>query len=85
MDIQTIGIIGYGYVGQAVHAGFNKPTNRFVICDLKHNDNTVEDVVAAEPSLPACSETLDTLVTAVKVVPAAALPQFEPEELWSIQ
>ena len=50
MDIQTIGIIGYGYVGQAVHAGFNKPTNRFVICDPKHNDNTVEDVVAAEPS-----------------------------------
>ena len=50
MDIQTIGIIGYGYVGQAVHAGFNKPTNRFVICDPKYNDNIIEDVVAAEPA-----------------------------------
>ena len=50
MDIQTIGIIGYGYVGQAVHAGFNQPTNRFVICDPKYNDNIIEDVVAAKPA-----------------------------------
>lgn len=50
MDIQTIGIIGYGFVGQAVRAGFNKPTNRFVICDPKHNQNTIEDVIAAEPA-----------------------------------
>lgn len=47
---QMIGIIGYGYVGQAVHAGFNKPSNRFVICDPKYNDNIIEDVVDTNPA-----------------------------------
>ena len=50
MDIQTIGIVGYGYVGQAVHAGFNKPSNRFVICDPKYNNNTIEDIIDAAPA-----------------------------------
>lgn len=49
MDIQTIGIVGYGYVGQAVHAGFDQQHNRFIICDPKHNSTTLEQMISQQP------------------------------------
>ena len=49
MDIQEIGIIGYGYVGRAVHAGFNKPNNLIHISDPNYNEATIEYVVENQP------------------------------------
>lgn len=41
-----IGIIGYGFVGQAVAAGFKIPA---IISDPKHNDTTIQDICEFNP------------------------------------
>jgi UDP-glucose 6-dehydrogenase len=43
-----IGIIGYGFVGKAVAAGFSKTTH--IICDPAYNTNSVADVCRATPA-----------------------------------
>ena len=45
-----LGIIGAGFVGGSVIAGFNKNVEQFVV-DTKHNSNTVDDLIAFEPSI----------------------------------
>lgn len=90
MDIQTIGIVGYGYVGQAVHAGFDKPNNKFIICDPKHSCVTLEQLIEQQPSVifvcvptndlefTELNETLDTIgqssYKGVVVVKSTVLP-----------
>lgn len=51
MDIQKIGIVGYGYVGRAVHTGFDLPNNRFIICDPKHGFITLEQLIEQHPTV----------------------------------
>lgn len=90
MDIQTIGIVGYGYVGQAVHAGFDKPNNKFIICDPKQSSITLEQLIDKHPSVifvcvptndlefTDLNETLDTIEQStykgVVVVKSTVLP-----------
>ena len=45
-----LGIIGAGFVGGSVIAGFNKNVEQFVV-DTKLNTNTVDDLIAFEPSI----------------------------------
>jgi nucleotide sugar dehydrogenase len=40
-----IGIVGHGFVGQAVEYGFNSPANEFKIFDLNRSGSTINDVV----------------------------------------
>ena len=51
MDIQTIGIVGYGYVGRAVHAGFDQQPNRFIICDPEHSSVTLKQLIEQQPDV----------------------------------
>ena len=41
-----IGVVGYGFVGKAVVNGFNCEN---IVCDPKHNDVTIDQVVQARP------------------------------------
>lgn len=50
MNNLRLGIIGAGFVGGSVIAGFNKNVDQFVV-DPKHNDNTVKDLVNFNPPI----------------------------------
>ncbi len=45
-----LGIVGAGFVGGSVIAGFNKNVEQFVV-DTKLNSNTIDDLIAFEPSI----------------------------------
>lgn len=90
MDIQTIGIVGYGYVGRAVHAGFDQPNTQHIICDPKHSSTTLQQLIEQQPSVifvcvptndlefTELNETLDTIERSsydgVVVVKSTVLP-----------
>ena len=45
-----LGIVGAGFVGGSVIAGFNKHTEQFVV-DTKLNNNTIDDLIEFAPSI----------------------------------
>ncbi len=45
-----LAIIGKGFVGSAVSNGFDKNVEQFII-DPKYNDNTLDDMIAFDPSI----------------------------------
>ena len=42
-------IVGYGFVGKAVEAGFKKDGNTIKVIDPAHNTNTVDEMIPWEP------------------------------------
>lgn len=44
-----IGIVGFGFVGKAIHAGFS--TAKTFICDPNFNSNTIQDLVQQNPEV----------------------------------
>jgi len=51
MNKLRIGIIGYGFVGQAVEYSFMTQNTETFIVDPKYNDNTLDDLVEWNPGL----------------------------------
>lgn len=51
MSKLRIGIIGYGFVGQAVEYSFMTQNTETFIVDPKYNDNTLDDLVEWNPGL----------------------------------
>lgn len=51
MSKLRIGIIGYGFVGQAVEYSFMTQNTETFIIDPKYNENTLDDLVNWKPSL----------------------------------
>ena len=47
-----IGIVGYGFVGQAVHAGFDGYGNEFLIHDPAYKETiTIPEMMMASPQV----------------------------------
>lgn len=50
MNNLRLGIVGAGFVGGSVIAGFDKNVDQFVV-DPKHNKNTIKDLVSFDPPI----------------------------------
>jgi len=51
MNKLKLGIVGYGFVGQATEYAFMTPNVETFIVDPKYNDNTLEDLVEWKPKV----------------------------------